>query len=510
MMTGRLVSGRRERSRHELELNVARAAAALASAGVRPGDAVALMLRNDFPFIEASLAVRMLGAYPVPINWHAATDEVGYILRDCAAKLLLIHADLLPGVRAGIAQGVPVYAVTTPPEIAAAYGIEPSRCAVPPGEKEWAQWIAGFEPQPLGEIPMPSSMIYTSGTTGRPKGVLRKPRTPEEDAIGRSTIATMLGMTGPLTTVICGPMYHSAPNAYALVATMIGGVVILQPRFDAEELLRLIDAYRVTHLQMVPTMFVRLLKLPREVRKRYDVSSIQWVIHGAAPCPTEVKRQMIAWWGPVIHEFYGATEMGTVSFCTAEEWLAHPGTVGKAAPHAVIKILDAEGKELPPGETGEVYSFFAGMGDFTYVGDEQQRRAVERDGLITCGDIGFLDADGYLYLCDRKRDMVISGGVNIYPAEIEAELLQHDHIADCAVFGIPDEEFGERLCAFIQPLPGAALDAAEVQRFLRRHLAAYKIPKVIEFRDELPREDSGKILKRKLRAPYWEHTGRQI
>jgi long-chain acyl-CoA synthetase len=223
-----------------------------------------------------------------------------------------------------------------------------------------------------------------------------------------------------------------------------------------------------------------------------------------------VKRKMIDWWGPVINEFYGATEMGTVSFCNSEDWLAHPGTVGKAAPHAVIRILDAEGKELPPGEPGEVYSYFGGMGDFTYIGDEQKRRDVERDGLITCGDIGFLDADGFLYLCDRKGDMVISGGVNIYPAEIEAELLKHDRIVDCAVFGIPDEEFGESLCAHIQLEPGTQLDAADVQRFLRQHLAAYKIPKVIEFRDELPREDTGKILKRKLRAPYWEKAGRRI
>src|SRR5574337_1438375 len=294
-MAGRLSSGKRERSQEEFELNAARAAAALTSAGVQPGDAVALILRNDFPFIEVSLAVRMTGAYPVPINWHATAEEVGYILRDCKAKLVLIHADLLPGVRSGVPAGVPVYVVVTPPEIAAAYGIEPSRCAVPPGETEWSQWIAGFEPQPLGEIAMPSSMIYTSGTTGRPKGVLRRPRTPEEDAIGRATVVTMLGMAGPVTTVICGPMYHSAPNAYALVAAMIGGVVILQPRFDAEELLQLIETYRVTHLQMVPTMFVRLLKLPEAVRKRYDVSSIEWVIHGAAPCPPDVKRKMIEW-----------------------------------------------------------------------------------------------------------------------------------------------------------------------------------------------------------------------
>jgi long-chain acyl-CoA synthetase len=510
MMAGRLISGTRELTQQEFEGNAARAAAALTAAGVQPGDAVALMLRNDFPFIEVSLAVRMMGAYPVPINWHATAEEAGYILRDCGAQVFLVHADLLPALRAGMPHGVPVYVVATPPEIAAAYGIEPGRCAVPPGETEWSRWIAGFKPQPLGEIPMPATMIYTSGTTGRPKGVLRKPRTPEEEVIGRSTVVTMLGMTGTVTTVICGPMYHSAPNAYALVAAMLGGTVILQPRFDPEELLQLIATHRVTHLQMVPTMFVRLLKLPEEVRRRYDVSSLQWVIHGAAPCPQEVKRKMIEWWGPVINEFYGATEMGTVSFCTSEEWLAHPGTVGKAAPHAVIRILDAEGKELPPGEPGEVYSFFGGMGDFTYIGDEQKRREVERDGLITCGDIGFLDADGFLYLCDRKRDMVISGGVNIYPAEIEAELLKHTSVADCAVFGIPDEEFGERLCACIQPEPGAQIEAAEVQRFLRQHLAAYKIPKVIEFRDALPREDSGKILKRKLRAPYWEQAGRRI
>jgi long-chain acyl-CoA synthetase len=509
-MTGRIISGSRELTQLDMGLNAARAAAALQSAGVDRGEAIGLLLRNDFAFFEASLAARMIGAYPVPVNWHFTAEEAGYLLRDCGAKLIIAHADLLSGLRHGLPPGVPVYVVPTPPEIVAAYHIDPARCAVPESEQEWSRWIAGFDPQPLGQIPMPITMIYTSGTTGRPRGVRRKPPTPEQDVIARATGGSLLGITGPVTTVICGPMYHAAPNGYALVSAILGGTVILQPRFDPEELLQLITTCRVSHLQMVPTMFVRLLKLPHEVRTRYDVSSIQWVIHGAAPCPPEVKRKMIEWWGPVINEYYGSTEVGIVTFCNSEEWLAHPGTVGKPLAHAVVRVLDAEGSELPVGQTGEVCGRFEGMGDFAYHGDEQKRRDVERNGLISTGDIGFLDGDGFLFLCDRKVDMVISGGVNIYPAEIEAELLKHNDILDCAVFGIPDAEFGEVLCAHIRPQPGARLDTAEVQRFLRQSLAGYKVPRVIEFRDELPRHDTGKILKRELRAPYWEKVGRRI
>jgi long-chain acyl-CoA synthetase len=305
-------------------------------------------------------------------------------------------------------------------------------------------------------------------------------------------------------------MYHSAPNLYGLFAAQDGGLVIMQPRFDPEELLALIDEYRITHLHMVPIMFVRLLKLPDEVKKKYDVSSLEFVVHAAAPCPPDVKKQMIDWWGPVINEYYGGTETGGVVFHNSEEALRKPGTVGRPIPGGIVRIYDDEGNELGPNQIGEVYLRITDWPDFTYRGRDEERRACERDGLITCGDVGYLDEEGYLFLCDRKKDMVISGGVNIYPAEIEAVLINMPGVKDCAVFGIPDEEFGESLAAHVELQPGAELADAQVREFLGEHMARYKIPKVIEFATALPREDSGKIFKRKLRAPYWEEAGRQI
>lgn len=506
-----ITSGERELTLPQLGANATRAAAALRSIGIGKDDSIALLLRNDFPYLEVSWAAAMIGAYPVPVNWHFTAEEAGYIVRDCGAKAIVVHTDLLPAVRRELPPEVKILAVATPPEIRAAFGLDESCAEVPPDGVEWSRWIAGFEPAQVGVLEPPGTMIYTSGTTGRPKGVRRERPSPEQVAQVRTVLSrAALGIEGPVATVIVGPMYHSAPNGYALTAASFGGHVILQPRFDPEELLQLIERHRVSHLTMVPTMFVRLLQLPEEVRRRYDVSSLRFVVHGAAPCPPEVKRRMIEWWGPVIYEFYGATETGVVARCSAREWLERPGTVGRAIPGARIRVLDDEGNELPPGVPGEIYSRLEYYSDFTYHGDERRRREIERDGLIASGDVGYLDADGYLYLCDRKRDMVISGGVNIYPAEIEAEIQALAGVRDCAVFGIPDEEFGESLCAYVQPAPGAALDADRVREALRDRLAGYKVPKVIEIRAELPREDSGKIFKRRLRDPYWKDAGRRI
>jgi long-chain acyl-CoA synthetase len=311
-------------------------------------------------------------------------------------------------------------------------------------------------------------------------------------------------------TVIPAPMYHTAPNVYALSAAVQGMDMTIMPRFDAEDFLRIVAEQRVTVVQMVPTMFVRLLALPEDVRARYDVSSLRWVVHAAAPCPVEVKRAMIDWLGPIVAEYYGGTETGPVVYCTSEEWLAHPGTVGRPIEDAVIKIFDERGRELPAGESGEVYMWLDVWPDFTYAGDEAKRRSVERDGLVSCGDIGYLDADGYLYLNDRRSDMVISGGVNIYPAEIEACILSLTGVRDCAVFGIPDAEFGESLAAHVEVEHGAALGPVDVREHVRARLASYKTPRVVEFSDTLPREDSGKIFKRRLREPYWAGRERAI
>jgi long-chain acyl-CoA synthetase len=321
---------------------------------------------------------------------------------------------------------------------------------------------------------------------------------------------TVYGLEPGIRALLPGPLYHSAPNGFGLRAARLAELLALMPRFDAEALLALIERHRITTLLLVPTMFVRLLKLPEAVRRRYDVSSLRFVMHAAAPCPVAVKRAMIDWWGPVIHEFYGGTESGAVTFCASEEWLRHPGTVGRLIPDATLRVLGADGRELPPGEPGELFMRLASIPDFTYHGQDERRREVERDGLITLGDVGYVDKDGYLFLCDRKRDMAIIGGTNVYPAEIEAALIAMPGLRDCAVFGIPDAEYGEALMAVVEPEDGATLTAAEVQAYLAPRLAGFKLPRRIEIRHDLPREDSGKIFKRVLRAPYWAGAGRAI
>ena len=508
-----LLSGTRALTREALQANAARAAAGFAALGIGEDDAVALMLRNDFAFFEAALGAALIGAYAVPVNWHFTAEEAGYILRDCGAKLVVVHADLFEQVAAAIPSSVPFLIVPPPPEIAAAYAIAPEYCAVPAGHAAWEDWLPGQALWSAPARPMRANIIYTSGTTGRPKGVRRTPAvTPETQQRLMRTMAQVFGIV-PGETIragITGPLYHAAPNAFARAAVREAQCIVLQPRFDAEELLRLIERHRLTHLHMVPTMFVRLLKLPEAVQRRYDLSSLRFVVHGAAPCPPAVKRRMIDWWGPVINEYYGGTETGGAVFHTAAEALSKPGTVGRPIEGAAVRIFDAAGRELGANEIGEIYLGVAGNPDFTYQGLPEKRREIERDGLITLGDIGYRDEDGYLFLCDRVRDMVISGGVNIYPTEIETVLATMPGVRDCAVFGIPDDEYGESLCAHVELEDDARVSADEIRRFLRRHLAGYKVPKHIEFCHALPREDSGKIYKRKLRAPYWEGTGRQI
>ncbi len=494
----------------------ARAAGGFASLGIGPGDVVAVYLRNDFAFFEASVAAGLVGAYSTPVNWHNSPDEAAYIFENSGAKAIVIHADLYHPIASAIPAHVPVFVVETPPEIISAYGTSADASRLPQGVPVWDAWLSGFAPRAQGPDEAPGSMIYTSGTTGHPKGVRRNQPTPEQIAAQQRGIATVMGFNeqfapaGEIVTVITGPMYHSAPNAYGLTGLKLGASIILQPRFDPEELLALIERHHVTHLHMVPTMFVRLLKLPEAVKRKYDLSSLRFVVHAAAPCPVHVKQAMIEWWGPVINEYYGATETGAVVFCTSEEWLKHPGTVGRALPNARVMVLDENGNEVSRGATGEVVARQPDIADFTYHGDDEKRRRTEKRGLISAGDIGYLDEDGFLYLCDRAKDMVISGGVNIYPAEIEAELHKMPGVADCAVFGIPDEEFGETVCAIVQRQPDADFEPEAVRSFLRERIAGYKVPKRVEFRSELPREDSGKIFKRKLREPFWEGQNRRI
>ncbi len=500
----------------EIERRSRQAAAGFEALGLVAGDGVAIYLRNDYPFFEASLGASSAGLYPVAVNWHYTPAEAEYLLRDSGVKVLVIHADFLGSIRDVIPEDVTVLAVPVPDVIRAAYGLTEAQCAIPDGILDWSIWRAGFSDAPRPPAPMPSTIIYTSGTTGRPKGVRRPTATPEQASISARMLAQSYGFDQyqgrghEITTAIVGPIYHSAPNAHAQFCFRQGASIEIMPRFDPEALLAAIERRRITHLNMVPIMFNRLLKLPLAERSRYDLSSLRFVAHAAAPVSPPIKRAMIEWWGPVINEYYGSTEMGNVTFCTADEWLAHPGTVGRPMPGAVVKVIDAEGNALPPRAVGEVIGRMQGSVDFTYQNDDEKRRRMEKQGLVTPGDVGYFDEDGFLYLCDRANDMIISGGVNIYPAEIEAELHKMPEIADCAVFGIPDDEFGEAICAFIQPQPGITLAEADVRVWLRQQVAGYKMPKVWEFVADLPREDSGKIFKRKLRAPYWENAGRNI
>ena len=502
------VSGDAFYPRSQILTTAARAASGFASMGVGDGDAVAFLMRNDVPILELTIGAGLLGAVTVPINWHFKGAEVEYILSDSGASVLVVHADLVGPIRDAIPTAVQVIVVDTPEHIGRAYGVVDDCRLASQGDVRWLDWIGAHEPWDGPTQDAPTSLIYTSGTTGRPKGVRRQALTPEQRAGFASVAGQTLGLTEGSRTIITAPMYHSAPNATAMFALQSGATAVLQSRFDAEDLLRLIDRHAITAVQLVPTMFVQLLNLPEETRLRYDLSTLAHVVHTAAPCPPDVKRRMIDWWGPVIYEFYGSTETGVVTFCSSEEWLAHPGTVGRPVDGATVKILDADGNEVPAGDVGDIYSRLHAISEFTYHGGAVTPDQV--DSLVPSGDVGYVDQDGFLFVCDRKVDLVIFGGTNVYPAEIESVLGGMPDVADCAVFGVPDERLGEVLAAVIQLTPESSAGPEDIKAFLRQHIADFKIPKIIEFRAELPREDSGKIFKRRLRDAYWQGRGRTI
>ena len=477
---------------HELSIDpprfdeaVRRVASGLEGLGIRSGDVVCLMLHNRPEFLETMLAARLLGAYYCPINWHYKSEEAGWILRDSGAKALVIE-----------------------PALHAQLEVENSTPVL--STENWAQWRAA-QPEWNGAPRAPGTLMpYTSGTTGRPKGVRRVPQTPEQLAALQQGMARVLGIAPGMRALHPAPLYHSAPSSYAVQGLLHGELLVLEARFDAERALALIERHRLTHAYLVPTMYVRLLRLPGEVKRRYDLSSMRFVASTGSPCPAEVKRAMIDWWGPVFNESYAASELGYVTSISSQEALRKPGSAGRPVGEARVRILDESGRELPRGEVGLIYARQPAYPEFTYNNNPQARRDIERDGLLSLGDMGFLDDEGYLYVCDRASDMVISGGVNIYPAEIEATLAMMPGVRDCAVFGIPDEEFGESLAAAVQPEPGFPLRLEDVRQYLQERMAGYKVPRVVTFHDALPREESGKIFKRRLRAPYWEKSGRKI
>jgi long-chain acyl-CoA synthetase len=471
-----------------------RSAAALQAAGVRDGDVVALLMRNSPEAIEGMLAVRHLGAQWCPVNWHFKHDEVQFVLGNSQAKVLIADSALmepLQGLDLGRTKAFTVRGTT-----AGLPAWEPLRDASPAHN--------GPAAAPRG------AMFYTSGTTGRPKGILRHAFTPAQAAANAAMRRLAYGAEPGMRALLNAPWYHSAPNGYALGIAQDSGTLYVEDRFDAERTLQLIHEHRLTHAYLVPTMYVRLLALPAATRQRYDVSSMRFVSSTGSPCAPHVKRAMVDWWGPVINECYGASELGYMTLLTSQQALRKPGSAGLPMDGVVMKILDEQGQQLPTGTAGLIYIHQPATPDFGYVGNAQARAQMEREGLKTMGDVGYLDEDGFLFIVDRQADMVISGGVNIYPVEIEHVLQGMPGVADCAVFGIPNDEFGEALAAAVQPAAGATLSADEVRSWLRERISGFKVPKVVALHEQLPREDTGKIFKRRLRDPYWAGRTRRV
>ena len=484
----------------QLEDRSTRLARALRSRGVEPGSHIAVVMENNRPFLEILWAAQRSELHYTAINSHLRPAEVQYVLDDCGAVAVFSSEEMADVVA----------------------GLDLSRLSVRvavgdlPGFERYEDVLAGGPPGPLDDEREGREMLYSSGTTGRPKGVRKLlPGTPFGDPSAAPVqIAQGIGAygVGPESVYLSpAPLYHSAPLVYSMSMHRLGAAVVVMERFDPRLCLELIERHRVTHAQFVPTMFVRMLHLPKEERERYDVSSLQVVVHAAAPCPIPVKRQMLDWWGPIIHEYYAGTEDIGSTFISPQEWLAHPGSVGR--PMDECHVVGEDGEELPPGRAGVVY--FAGGRPFEYHGDPDKTASIVNDkGWRTLGDIGYLDEDGYLYLTDRQAHMIISGGVNIYPQEAENVLASHPAVVDVAVIGVPDAEMGEAVKAVVQASDPSAAGPeleAELLTYCRDELATYKCPRTVDFVDELPRDPNGKLYKRLLRERYWEgHESRVI
>jgi long-chain acyl-CoA synthetase len=471
--------------------------------GLRRGDAIASLLPNGVTPIELFLAATQAGWYLTPINFHLTGPEIAYIVRDCEAKAFFCHARYAEAGRAAMEE------LELPEEARFAVGGDIE------GFRPIDVLLDGQPTDPPADRTPGATMHYTSGTTGRPKGVRRAlPDTDVDSNAERNSLFLLLFGIPPREDnvhLVTSPNYHTAVTTFGANALHAGHTVVFMDKWLPEETLQKIERYRVTHTHMVPTQFHRLLALPEDVRAKYDVSSMRWAIHAAAPCPVDVKRRMLDWWGPVVYEYYAATEGGG-TLATPEQWLEHPGTVGTAWPISTIRIVDDAGRDCPTGTPGTVYMKMD-TGEFEYKGDRAKTEENRLEGFFTVGDVGYLTEDGYLFLCDRKSDMIISGGVNIYPAEIEGEILTNPKVADAAVFGVPDDDWGEQIKAVIELAPGIeASDALadELLEYLRPRLAKYKWPKSVDFTDALPREPTGKLLKRKLRDPYWRGRERAI
>ena len=469
---------------------------ALQARGLQPGDGIAAVLPNGIAAIEVYLAALQGGWYFTPVNWHFTAPEIAYIIRDSRARALFGHYRFAAACAAAADQaGLPA---------AARYSYGGPVEGFTPADR----LVAGYPVSAPDVRTAGATMHYTSGTTGRPKGV-RRPLSgagPDEAVASATGLLQFFGITAgpPNVHLITSPNYHTAVTVFGGGALHLGHTLVCMDGWDSEQMLALTERYRVTSTHMVPTQFKRLLSLPEAARGRHDLSSMRWLIHAAAPCPAGLKQAMLDWWGPRVYEYYAATEGGG-TIATPQDWLARPGTVGRPWPVSEVMVAGADGRPCPPGVPGTVYMRM-GEQEFEYFGDPAKTAASRRGRLFTVGDIGYTDADGYLFLCDRRADMIISGGVNLYPAEIEAEIITCPLVADVAVFGIPDPEWGEQVRAVVQPaggIPAGDALAGQIMEWLEGRLARMKWPKTIDFAAELPRDPAGKLLRRRLRDPYW-------
>ena len=471
--------------------------------GLNPGDHYAVFMENNSRYLEACGAGARSGLYYTCINCYLTAEEVAYIVNNCEAKILITSKS-----RAAVA----AEALKECPNIVLTLVVDDPSPAAPLADYQAA--LAEYPEKPIADERFGTAMLYSSGTTGRPKGIIRPlPDTPPDETLPLYQFLTDLWQYREgMIYLSPAPLYHSAPNAAVNFTIRSGGTVIIMEKFDPEIYLRLVQQYRVTHSQLVPTMFSRMLKLPDDVRNQYDLSSLDYVVHAAAPCPEQVKRDMIDWWGPIIHEYYGATEGLGFAYCDSEQWLSHPGTVGKIM-LGELEVLDDDDRPCPTGEPGTLW--FRSATPFEYFNDpEKTKETRSADGsLCTVGDVGYVDDDGYLYLTDRKTFMIISGGVNIYPQECENLLITHPKVADAAVFGVPNEDLGEEVKAVVQVMPefeGNAELEAELIGFCQEHLSHQKCPRSIDFEAELPRLPTGKLYKRLLRDRYWGNKDSRI
>jgi long-chain acyl-CoA synthetase len=463
--------------------------------GLKAGDSLAIVCSNRAEFIEVQAATLRSGLRITPVNWHLTTDEIAYIINDCEAKVLVGEARVASVAPA--AEQCPNVVL----KLAVGGDI--------PGFQSYDDAIAPLDGSDIDDPVLGNQMMYTSGTTGRPKGVFR-----EAPTITPQAMYGLRGYDDDSIQLCAGPAYHAAPLAFDVRAAMgAGAPLYFIDKWDSELVLRTISEKKVTHLHLVPIMFQRLLALPEEVRARYPIDHVKYIVHGAAPCPPEVKQAMIEWFGPVLSEYYAGSEGGAGFTISSEEWLKKPGSVGKRPALLQVRILDEEGNECPPGVPGGIYHQLPPGGGFTYFKDQAKTNANRVGDFFTMGDVGYFDEDDYLFLTGRNAETIISGGVNIYPQEVDNELIKHDAVADSATVGVPHDEWGEQVKAVILLNPGFEPSeelAQEILDFGRKALPAFKVPRSLDFVTELPRSEAGKIQRNKVRAPYWEGRTRQI